>query len=125
MDLQELVAEERRAEDQLAQRIEEGGDTALAQRQRMRVRMVWQERFATAFSTLGFALIAVPLGIKFRRKETSANLGVALVLSLGYYLLMIFIGWLDKQPELRPDLLLWLPNLLFQALGVWFLYKVE
>ena len=35
------------------------------------------------------------------------------------------VGWFDNQPALRPDLLMWLPNLTFQALGLWMFYKVD
>jgi lipopolysaccharide export system permease protein len=102
-----------------------GQGVAEAHRQRVRVQMVLQERLAAAFSVLSFALLAVPLGIKVRRKETSANLGVALALALSYYLLSIFIGWLDKQPQLRTDLLVWLPNLAFQIAGIWMLRRMD
>ena len=59
------------------------------------------------------------------RRETSANLGLALVLVLGYYFLTVMIKWLDRHPEYRPDLLLWVPNLLFLALGIWLFRRIE
>ena len=80
---------------------------------------------STAFSVLSFALIAVPLGIKVTRKETSANLGLALALAMGYYFATIVAGWFDNKPHLRPDLLMWVPNLAFQALGIWMFRKVD
>jgi lipopolysaccharide export system permease protein len=94
-------------------------------KQRMRVQITIQEKFAMAFSVLSFALIAIPLGIKVSRKETSANLGLGLLLALGYYFATITAGWFDNQPALRPDLLMWLPNLAFQSLGLWMFYKVD
>ena len=94
-------------------------------RQLMRVQITIHEKFATAFSVLSFALIAVPLGIRVSRKETSANLGLALVLAMGYYFGTIMVGWVDGHPALRPDLLMWLPNLGFQGLGFWMFYKVD
>jgi lipopolysaccharide export system permease protein len=60
-----------------------------------------------------------------QRKESSANLGLALVLALGFYFLMIMIDWLQKKPELRPDLLLWSPVVLFTALGLWLFWRVD
>src|SRR3954471_14753986 len=57
-------------------------DTALSAeeraQQRMRVQITIHEKFAMAFSVLSFALVAIPLGIKVSRKETSANLGMGL-----------------------------------------------
>jgi len=94
-------------------------------RQQMRLQITMHEKFATAFSVLSFALIAIPLGIKVSRKETSANLGVGLALAMAYYFGTIIVGWLDNQPALRPDLLMWMPTLFFQGLGLWMFYKVD
>jgi lipopolysaccharide export system permease protein len=85
---------------------------------KMRVAITIQNKFNTAFAALTFAFIGVPLGIKVSRRETSANLGVAVLLALGYYFLTVTIGWLDRHPEYRPDLLLWLPNLALIGIGV-------
>lgn len=93
--------------------------------QKMRVQITIHEKFATAFSVLSFALVAIPLGIKVSRKETSANLGIGLLLALGYYFVTIMVGWFDNIPALRPDLLMWLPNVAFQGLGLWMFYKVD
>jgi lipopolysaccharide export system permease protein len=94
-------------------------------KQLMRVQITIQEKFATAFSVLSFALIAIPLGIKVSRKETSANLGLGLFLALGYYFASIMAGWFDSYPALRPDLIVWLPNIVFQGLGLWLFYKID
>ncbi len=88
-------------------------------RGKMQVQIVLHEKLALGFSVLSLAFLAVPLGIKVQRKETSANLGIAMVLAMFFYFCMNMIGLLDKYPALRPDLLLWLPNLLYQALGFW------
>jgi lipopolysaccharide export system permease protein len=91
----------------------------------MRVQITIHEKFAMAFSVLSLTLIAIPLGIKVSRKETSANLGLGLALALGYYFATIIAGWFDNYPALRPDLLMWLPNVVFQSLGLWMFYKVD
>jgi lipopolysaccharide export system permease protein len=93
--------------------------------QRIRIQTAIQEKFATAFSVLSFALIAIPLGIKVSRKETSANLGIALVLAMSYYVATVAVNWCDTHPEWRPDLLMWVPNIGFQLLGGWMFYKVD
>jgi lipopolysaccharide export system permease protein len=93
--------------------------------QRIMIQTVIQKKAAMAFSVLSFALIAIPLGIKVSRKETSANLGIALALAMGFYLLTVAIQGLEQKPEFRPDLLMWLPNLGFQALGIFMFYKAD
>jgi len=87
--------------------------------------MISMEKWTQAAAVLCFALVGVPLGIRVSRRETSANLGLALLLVLGFYLLTVVIKWLDKQPELRPDLLLWLPHVVFAAVGLALFRRVE
>jgi lipopolysaccharide export system permease protein len=94
-------------------------------KQQMRVQVTIQEKFATAFSVLSFTLVAIPLGIKVSRKETSANLGIGLALAMAYYFATIVVSWFDNQAALRPDLLMWLPNFAFQSLGLWMFYQVD
>jgi lipopolysaccharide export system permease protein len=114
MDFGELVAERSRLL----------GTNEPADRLRLQeVRMNLHEKGAMAFSVFSFALIAVPLGIQTRRKETSANLGLALALILAFYFGMIAVGWIERRPDLRPDLLLWVPNLAFQFMGAWMWWR--
>jgi lipopolysaccharide export system permease protein len=91
----------------------------------MKIALTIQDKFTMSLAVLSFALIGVPLGIKVSRRETSANLGVAVMLALGYYFLTTAVGWLDRHPEYRPDLLLWLPNVIFFALGFWLFRRIE
>ena len=94
-------------------------------RQRIRIQTVIQQKAATAFSVLSFALIAIPLGIKVSRKETSANLGVAVALAMSFYIITVGVRGLEQYPDFRPDLLMWLPNFGFQALGIWMFYRID
>jgi len=94
-------------------------------RDRMKLELVYQDKFNTALAVFSLALIGVPLGIKVSRRETSANFGVALLLTLGYYLLTVAVKALDRHPEYRPDLLIWAPNLLLLALGAWLFTRIE
>jgi lipopolysaccharide export system permease protein len=94
-------------------------------RERMKLSLILHEKFNLSLAVLSFALIGVPLGIKISRRETSANLGLALGLVMSFYLLTVMVKWLDRQPELRPDLLLWLPNVLFVALGIWLFSRID
>lgn len=84
-----------------------------------------QRKFAMAFSVLALVLIAVPLGIKASRAETYANLGIAVILALIYYGMIILVTWFDDVPGLRPDLLIWLPNAVFILLGLYLLKKAN
>jgi lipopolysaccharide export system permease protein len=94
-------------------------------RDRMKLELVYQDKFNTALAVLSLALIGVPLGIRVSRRETSANFAVAVALTLVYYLLTMAVKVLDRHPEYRPDLLLWVPNLLLLAGGVWLLFRIQ
>ena len=92
---------------------------------RMKLELVIHDKFNFALAAFAFAFVAVPLGIQVSRRETSANLGVALLLVLGYYLLIVAVKMLDRHPEYRADLLLWLPNALFLGLGAWLFSRID
>jgi len=81
------------------------------------------KRFAMAFSVFSLSLFAIPLGIRISRTETYANFALALIIALTYYLILIFIGWAERSPHLRPDLLVWGPNIVAQVLGFWLLWR--
>ncbi|MSU47547.1 MAG: YjgP/YjgQ family permease [Opitutus sp.] len=93
--------------------------------ERMKLDLIVQDKFNLSLAVFSFALLGVPLGIKISRRETSANLGLALVLVLSYYLLTVMVKWLDRHPEYRPDLLLGLPNLIFIGLGLWLFTRID
>jgi lipopolysaccharide export system permease protein len=117
----ELTAEKARLE---AMTVPEGGQRQ-HERDLMKVTLTIQDKINMALAIFSFALIGIPLGIRVSRRETSANLGVAVALALGYYFLTVMVGWLDRHPEYRPDLLLWVPNLIFLSLGVWMLRRLD
>ena len=73
--------------------------------------------FASAFSIFSLALLAVPLAVRVGRSETFVNAAIALTVALSYYVLSSAAGWV-KNPVFRPDLLVWLPNLIVVTLAV-------
>lgn len=69
----------------------------------------FMKRFVFAFASICFVLVGVPLGIRAQRKESSIGMAVSLAVALGYYLVTILMGALDKNPELHPWYFIWLP----------------
>lgn len=91
----------------------------------MRVNILLNDRAAGALGVLAFAILAVPLGIRVSRKETTANFGLALILLFTYYFFSKgVIGVLEDSPALRPDLLVWIPPLAFAGFGIYLFRKV-
>lgn len=90
---------------------------------RMDVQMQIQRNFAAAFSVLALAMFALPLALRVGRAENFVNLAIALGLALSYYFLLFSFSLLRTHPGARPDLLLWLPNFIFEALGCYLLYR--
>lgn len=92
---------------------------------RIRVQMQIQKHFALAFAILSLALVAIPLGIKASRTETYINFALALGLAISYYVLTVMLTWLEQYPDMRPDLLIWAPNLAFQSLGLYLIHRAN
>ena len=81
------------------------------------------KNFSQAYSVFALAIIGVPLAIKVGRKESYVNVFLALAVALGYHFLFIMVSWFSEIPGLRSDLLIWMPNILFQSLGFWLFAK--
>lgn len=92
---------------------------------RLKVQVHVQKNFAMAYSVFSLAVFGVPLAIQVGRKETYANLGIALVIAMTYYFLIIMVSWMEDNPALRADILIWLPNLIFQGIGFWMIHKAS
>ena len=121
MTYSELLSEK----DRVSQQALPAGGPKQHARDIMRVSLTIQDKINMALAVFSFAFIGIPLGIKVSRRETSANLGVAVLLALAYYFLIVVVGWLDQHPEYRPDLLLWVPNLVFLSVGAWLMKRLD
>lgn len=92
---------------------------------RLKVQMHLQKNFAMAFAVFSLSIFGVPLAIQVGRKETYANLAIALVIAMTYYFLVIIVSWLENNIALRPDLLIWLPNIIFQSAGFYLIHRAS
>lgn len=76
--------------------------------------------FSMACITLG--IIGIPLGITAQRRETSIGFALSLVIGVLYFLLIVIADIMRENDSVYPQFLVWLPNLLFLALGL-FLFR--
>ena len=94
-------------------------------RDRIEINLQIQKNIAMAFSIFSLVVLAVPLGIKASRSETFVNLAIAISLAMTYYMMTVFISWLEKYPDVRPDILIWLPNFIFQGVGMYLIIRAS
>lgn len=80
-------------------------------------------RLAFPFSTFILTLIGVSLSTQKRRGGTGLNIGIGLSLSFLYILFMQVFTELAKASTIPSLLAVWLPNIMFLAIGI-FLYLI-
>jgi len=78
-----------------------------------------------AFACVGFALLGAPLGVRSRRRETSIAVAIGLALTLLYYAFFVLAEAWKHSPQLHPQWVVWIPNLLFQGAGAWLLWRAD
>ena len=83
------------------------------------------KRFSFSLASFAFALIGVPLAITAHRKETSAGFLISLIVAFVYFIFILVADAMKENPKAHPELLIWLPNVLFIGLGLWLFYKLS
>lgn len=82
------------------------------------------KRFSFSFAALAFALIGVPFAITAQRRETSIGFLFSFVIAFTYFFFIIIADGLRRNPHAHPELLIWLPNILFIPLGTWLFWRL-
>jgi lipopolysaccharide export system permease protein len=81
-------------------------------------------RMSMSLSPIAFLLIGIPFAVRGRRAETSVGLLLSLLLALGFYAFMLVTRSLKSDASLHPEVLVWLPNLIYQVGGLWALVVI-
>ncbi len=82
---------------------------------------------AFSFASLSFILVAIPLSLKTQRRETNISLALALIVILVYYSFFILGDALvgDTPVNARLWVLYWIPNILFQIIGIYMIWRAN
>jgi len=103
---------------ELQRQIKDPGTSAI---NRMKTSAELHSRFTFPFASLVFAILGVPLGIQNRRSGKSGGFTVSISIILAYYVLMSVVRTLAERGVASPAVMLWVPNLIFLCLGLFFL----
>jgi lipopolysaccharide export system permease protein len=96
---------------------EEGRDTAA-------FLLELHRRLSMAMSPFSFLLLGLPFGIRSRRSEKSVGLLICVLLALGFYAFLQAADMLKRHTGLHPEYIIWLPNALYQAVGLWIMHRI-
>ncbi len=83
------------------------------------------KRFSFSLACVTFALIGIPLGVTAQRRETSIGFVLSLIVAAVYFMFIIVADWFKKNPDAYPQVLIWMPNLLFLGIGVWLFRRLS
>jgi lipopolysaccharide export system permease protein len=80
-----------------------------------------QLKLALPVSSVIFALLAVPLGLRPHRSGRTTGLGLTVLVILAYYVMMSVTVTLGERGQITPFLAAWIPNLGVAAAGTYLL----
>jgi len=83
------------------------------------------KRFSFALASFAFALVGVPLAITAHRKETSIGFLFSVLVAFVYFFFIIVADTVRNNPKLHPEILIWVPNIIFITLGSVLFYRMS
>jgi lipopolysaccharide export system permease protein len=83
------------------------------------------KRFSFSLASFAFALIGVPLAITAHRKETSVGFLLSLIVAFVYFFFIIVADTMRSNPNAHPELLIWLPNVIFMTMGAVMFFRLS
>ncbi|MBI3998373.1 MAG: LptF/LptG family permease [Armatimonadetes bacterium] len=91
----------------------------------VRYAVTLQTKLALPASSVIFALLAVPLGLRPHRSGRSTGLGLTILLLLIYYFTLAFLTTLGEQGRLGAFWAAWSPNLMAATAGGYLLWRAR
>jgi lipopolysaccharide export system permease protein len=81
-------------------------------------------KISLSFASLVFILIGFPLGVIAKREEKSIGFGIALLVILIYYLLLLAGEALALRGILKPHISMWAPDFLLGIAGIFLIWRI-
>ena len=89
-----------------------------------KVEVELNQRIALALAPIAFMLLGMPLAIRTSRRETSIGLFLSVILGGVYISLVMICRALSNYPQYYPQALLWIPCIVYQLCGTYFIFKI-
>lgn len=100
-------------------------DNSMDKEQLSALKTETNKRFSFSLASFAFCLIAVPLAITAHRKETSIGFLFSLIVAFVYFFFIVMVDTVRSNPKFHPELLIWLPNVVFISLGAVLFYRMS
>ncbi len=100
-------------------------DPQLEPAKRIAARIELHQRFALPPACILLALIGIPLGVSSRKGGKSSAVVLTALLAFLYWMGLIAANGLARQEKLPVGTAVWMPNLLFAAIGLVLLIRME
>lgn len=98
---------------------------ALTDQLRAGFRTEISKRFSFSLACLTFCLIGIPLGVTAQRRETSIGFALSMMVACVYFLFILFADTYRDDPKANAHLFMWVPNIVFMALGLWLFWRLN
>ena len=82
------------------------------------------KRMSMALSPFAFLLVGIPLGIRTRRSEAAVGLVISIAMAGVFFAFLIIADNLKQHGFHSLELIVWLPNILYQIGGLTALYRL-
>ena len=89
-----------------------------------RLEVELNQRVALALAPIAFMMLGMPLAIRTSRRETSIGLFLSVLLSAAYFGGVLISDALRNHTELFPQHVVWVPPILFQGFGIYYLLRI-
>jgi lipopolysaccharide export system permease protein len=84
-----------------------------------------QARISFSLTTFTFIIVGIPLAIQTQRRETSFGILITFAIVVLYWVMGQVAHALKAHAGLYPELIIWTPNILFQAVGFYLFYRAN